>query len=386
VTKVTAEAMNKSEQGIYEAHEALHTHDNKTVIDGITAEKVSAWDAGGGTSVNANWVNIKDHGAVGDGTILGAGTDDTDAIKTAIQYAINNKYNTVYFPHIVGTTSTIYKITDTIVAPSDILLLADKGVHLMQTNTAKNIIQFATNRCHIKGFTLDLVYDSTGNGIYVKGSVLGANNVYEVRDCLAEDITVTGYVRSGVGIFSTGAAVMFDASDNTIKQNYSCNVFRNLITWDTNYGIRMVDTQDEYTNPNLSWCNDNDFTGYINDAIRGISLEGLPCSNRFNVDIQTIAETTHGVYCDGVCNIFMGPVWDTIQPGVSYEFGDQSRENIIMRQTLALTAPWDFVDAGQNNTVITRMTHDYVPTKILTQTEYDNLSTKDPKTMYVITG
>jgi hypothetical protein len=57
-----------------------------------------------------------------------------------------------------------------------------------------------------------------------------------------------------------------------------------------------------------------------------------------------------------------------------------------MRQTLALTAPWDFVDAGQNNTVITRMTHDYVPTKILTQTEYDNLSTKDPKTMYVITG
>lgn len=38
--------------------EARHTHDNKTVLDGITADKVAAWDAGSGSGFSGNYEDL----------------------------------------------------------------------------------------------------------------------------------------------------------------------------------------------------------------------------------------------------------------------------------------------------------------------------------------
>lgn len=56
-------------------------------------------------------VNVKDHGALGDGT-----TDDAAAIRTAIAFASSARYGTIFFP------AGIYRVGSTLTVPSGMLL------------------------------------------------------------------------------------------------------------------------------------------------------------------------------------------------------------------------------------------------------------------------
>lgn len=60
------------------------------------------------------YVNVKFHGAKGDGV-----TDDTQAVKDSIQYAVDNNINTVYFP--IGT----YIVNDALTIPFNMCILGD---------------------------------------------------------------------------------------------------------------------------------------------------------------------------------------------------------------------------------------------------------------------
>ena len=99
----------------------------------------------------ADWINVKDFGAVGDGT-----TDDTAAIQAAINYIAGNAV--VLFPR--GT----YKITDTLTIGNDRMNLVGAGIgatKILMAPAAHDKIAFYFTRgaslqtgCSLRGFTV----------------------------------------------------------------------------------------------------------------------------------------------------------------------------------------------------------------------------------------
>ena len=92
---VTTESMNTALAGksdIGHSHDELHTHTNKDVLDGITAEKVASWDSSTGSSVDLS------------------GYVTTEAMNTALSGKSNtnhthSNYATSNNPNFTGTIS-----------------------------------------------------------------------------------------------------------------------------------------------------------------------------------------------------------------------------------------------------------------------------------------
>lgn len=82
----------------------------------------------------ADWISVKDFGAVGNGT-----ADDTTAIQNAFNFASTtlNHNGTVYFP--AGT----YKVTSTLIDNSSALL--DQGATIRVSGTLSDLIELGTN-------------------------------------------------------------------------------------------------------------------------------------------------------------------------------------------------------------------------------------------------
>lgn len=122
------EEVNESYKKIDNSYKEINDNYNKAIQEGSTGN-LEVIDARGGhtklkerldsidSSLETNkkhtegYVNIKEFGAIGDGT-----TDDTEAIKKCINFALNNSLKKILFPKVESG----YIVTDTISITGDI--------------------------------------------------------------------------------------------------------------------------------------------------------------------------------------------------------------------------------------------------------------------------
>lgn len=209
----------------------------------------------GGASGTPDWVNVKDHGAVGDGT-----ADDTAAINAAIG-AIGSAGGVLYFP--VGT----YKITSTLsfTSGTSITLQGDPSVY---GDTGGSIISMATLNT-----TAISQPNNDGTGLRIRdlkivgpgGSPSSGKGVYLFLQGYVEHCEVRGFYQ---GIY-------FD------YHNYYGHIVRTRATANTYAGIFLAGTN----NTTIDDCAINYagatcqygvvIVGSLNSRVLNSSIEGF---------------------------------------------------------------------------------------------------------------
>ena len=270
--------------------DARHTHENKAILDGITAGKVAQWDAGSGGAV-VTYVTPEQYGAKGDGV-----TDDTLAIQSALDYARNKGVQV----HLGAKT---YAISDTLRVEFNAQLIGTSIGETFIKNTNNNV--YAINQAQFFPIVKNLMVDSY-YGIMVGRSA---------DRCICSVIENVGVKNCHVGInvsYTGGYNRIEKCKINTnLRERGSVGIYVGEIagsTAGTNY-VYISETAVEPTpvsgdthprEPETSglkigvctYCfiDKCDFVGYEN----GIMLQQ---AQHTYVSNTTIFDNTKGIYC-----------------------------------------------------------------------------------------
>ena len=205
----------------------------------------------------ADTVNVKDFGAVGDGT-----TDDTAAIQAAIDLAISNGNTTVIVPQGRYKLSAIFDLDRTSLPTGYV-------ANLEQRRANKALIIYNANNVHLKGVG-NVIFDRTNDAITDVTYSVYASTVYVSQ---SSDISISGIRMLGV-------------------QN-TANLYNNVQTTTTgnhiivNSGSSNIDIHDCYfkdgTNPIVIGINRTNNADQIDPALSPVT----------NVKINNITAINH---------------------------------------------------------------------------------------------
>lgn len=236
----------------------------------------------------ADAYNVKDYGAVGNGT-----TDDTVAIQAAITAAHSAGAGRVYFP--LGT----YKITDVLNCYGYLTLYGDSAADetgastIKQVTTNKDALQFNSTTASISNVTIKNLRiegpsSGTGTGIYAKNTGGGSGylpftywtveNVFIANfDCgfRAESLIVSSLIDVNVTTCTVGFYLNGDAAGTGHSTVNTSVTFQNCYAnGNTTYGYQITDST--YISF-VSSAADNNGTGYYTQDSNNVAWIGSGC-------------------------------------------------------------------------------------------------------------
>jgi hypothetical protein len=223
-------------------------------------------------AVDATWINVKDHGAVGNGT-----ADDTSAIQLAISICSGNGGGVVYFPR--GT----YKISQKLTIVNRVTLMGagPNATIIQQTATAQDCI-FGTDVTYVAIKEMQLLGPGSGTGIGIDFTLtnnaanvyidlsnvsilsFGSHGIFMQNPIVSDFRKVVVQTNGGDGFHIVGKT--FPGAAGTSVNFHACYANGN-----TNIGYYLYNMV--YTN--LSACAaDSNAAGYVFDNCQSVNASG----------------------------------------------------------------------------------------------------------------